>query len=344
VRAFNLSVASATSTIQQSAEIERFLVIDTETTGLGADHRVVEIGVVEIVNRRVTGREFHVYVNPERSMDAEAESVHGLTSRFLADKPKFHEIADEFIEFLGENAQLVAHHATFDINKINAEFKRLGSSFMLDETFQIVDTMKLSRKMFPGQRATMDALCDRLNVSRQERQVSGLHGALVDARILARVFLQMTAGQVQLGYSEGRQAIAAAGSKLDRTKFPSLRIVYATTEEESSHARLCDLIEKASGGYCGFRGKWTTPEKETVKMEVAPNTAEFGSGTVAASSARKAKPSLAQLVMTANVSQTAAGSMPAPAAVMQAIETPSVRASVLSVPPSVIDAAFSPSI
>lgn len=315
MRALDLSVVRAVST-PQSNELERILVFDTETTGLGADHRVVEIGVVEIINRRVTGREFHVYINPERSIDRDAEDVHGLSARFLADKPKFHEIADEFIEFLGDDAKLTAHNATFDINKLNAEFKRMGSTFKIDEKFEIIDTMKLSRKQFPGQRATMDALCDRLNVSRHEREVSGLHGALIDSRILARVFLQMTAGQVQLGYSEGRQSIAAAGTKIDRSKYPSLKVVYASTDEQSSHGRLCDAIEKVSGGYCGFRGKWTKPEKETAKMDTTAKTAEFGSGTVGA--ATPAKPAISHLVMTATVNQPAQAAQAASAVVVSA--------------------------
>jgi DNA polymerase III subunit epsilon len=288
MRALDLTKQSPSASQAMGALENRYYIFDTETTGLGADHRIVEIGIVEVINRRPTGREFHKYINPERSIDADAERVHGLSARFLAGKPKFRDIADELLEFLGlaKSAQMVAHNATFDINKLNAEFARLGLSFRIDESFEIIDTMKLSRKIWPGQRATLDAICDRAGVSRSERQESGLHGALVDSRILARVFLAMTAGQEQLGYSEGRQAIAAAGIKLDRSKYGPLKVVYASAEEEAFHTRLCDSIEKTSG-YCAFRGKWSRPEKvEPAKVEAqAMPAAEFGSGTVPASTA-----------------------------------------------------------
>jgi DNA polymerase-3 subunit epsilon len=282
MRAVDLSVTPDQSTNPIAGTQGRKLVFDTETTGLGADHRVVEIGVVEIVNRRPTGREFHVYLNPERSIDADAERIHGLSARFLADKPKFREIANDFIEFLGSDGDLVAHNATFDVNKLNAEFEHIGSSFRINTAFQIIDTMKVARKMWPGQSATMDRVCARLNVSTTEREVSGLHGALFDARILTRMFLAMTAGQVHFGYSEGRQAIAASGIKLDRSRIGKLRVIQPSAIEEIAHAKLCDAIEKSSGGYCGFRGKWTKPEKaEPAKVE----TPAFGAGTVPAAPA-----------------------------------------------------------
>jgi len=284
MRALDLARQPQAATSVMGSLEERYLIFDTETTGLGADHRVLEIGIVEVVNRKPTGRAFHKYINPERSIDADAERVHGLSARFLADKPKFREIVDELLEFLGRprGSKLVAHNATFDVNKLNAEFERLGISFRINESFEIIDTMKLSRKKWPGQRATLDAICDRLSVSRSERQVSGLHGALADSHILVRVFLAMTAGQEQLSYSEGRQAIAATGAKLDRTQIGPLRIVYASTDEQGAHSRLCDSIEKSSGGYCGFRGKWTKPESaENARAEPAVKAAEFGSGTAA---------------------------------------------------------------
>src|SRR6185437_1556195 len=184
-----------------SATNGRVCVFDTETTGLGAEHRVVEIGIVELVNRRPTGREFHAYINPERSIDQDAERVHGLSRQFLADKPKFREICGELIKFLGHDGTLVAHQAQFDIDKLNAEFQRVGVSYRIDARFEIIDTMKLSRKQYPGQRASIDALGARLGVSLREREQTGFHGALIDSRILGRMFLAMTAGQSRFGCS-----------------------------------------------------------------------------------------------------------------------------------------------
>lgn len=339
MRAIDLSLAKRDPGQSMGSTQSRYLVFDTETTGLGADHRVVEIGIVEIVNRRRTGREFHKYINPERSIDADAERVHGLSARFLAGKPRFREIVDELIEFLGKagDCQLVAHNATFDVNKLNAEFARLGLSFRIDDAFEIIDTMKLSRKIHPGQRASLDAICDRYGISRSQRQVTGLHGALDDSQILASAFLAMTAGQGQLGYSQGRQAVAATGSKLDRSKYGPLKVINATPDEESAHARLCDAIEKSSGGYCGFRGKWTKPEKsESAKMESQAPAPEFGSGT-AAPAPMPAKPSLGHLVMTATIAQ------PTPVAPPTVVEQPKPAAK-----PSEVTAAgeieFAPSI
>lgn len=259
----------------------RHLVFDTETTGLGADHRIVELGIVEIINRKLTGRVFHKYINPERSVDPDAERVHGLSSRFLSDQPKFRDVVDELLAFLGKpgGSLLVAHNATFDVNKLNAEFQRLGLPFRINESFEIIDTMKESRKLWPGQRATLDAMCARLGVSLSEREVNGLHGALADSNILARAFLAMTAGQVHFGYSLGPQAGAATGRRVDRAHIGRLKVVAATPAEESAHARLCDAIEKSSGGYCGFRGKWSGPERAE-PARLADTAPVSGTGTV----------------------------------------------------------------
>jgi len=260
----------------------RICVLDTETTGLGADHRVVEIGVVEIINRRPTGREFQAYINPERSIDPEAQSKHGLSAQFLADKPKFREICTPFIEFVGDEGILVAHNARFDIDKLNAELQRVASTYRLDQRFEIIDTLKLSREQSPGQRATVDAIATRLGVSLREREQTGFHGALADARILSRIFLAMTAGQANFGYSEGREDHPAMGAKLDRSKLGPLKVVYATPDELNAHSRLCNAIEKASGGYCGFRGKWSKQENEAVVVAALSVPApEFGSDTAA---------------------------------------------------------------
>jgi len=246
-------------TVPQLAAINaagRVCVLDTETTGLGAGHRVIEVGVVEIVDRRATGREFHAYINPERSIDREAEHIHGITARFLADKPRFRDIAAALILFLGQEGKLVAHQASFDVDMLNAEFARMGVEYRIGPQFQIIDTKKVSHQRYPGQRASVDALAQRLQVSRAEREQSGLHGALIDARILSRIFLALTAGQAQFGYSDGRRPVPQSGIRIDRTRIGALRVIHPTADEEQAHTHLCDVIERISGGQCGFRGQW----------------------------------------------------------------------------------------
>lgn len=248
----------------------RFCVFDTETSGLGAEHRVIEIAAVEIVDRRLTGREFHAYLNPERSIEAAAERVHGLSARFLADKPKFRDVQADFLGFLADSGELVAHNAPFDIRMLDGEFARLGLPCRMAQRFTIIDTMKLARKLHPGQAASLDALCRRYQVSCAEREASGHHSALADSRILSRLFLAMTAGQVHLAYSEGRAPTPAPLQILERRTRPVLKVVYATPDEERAHSHLCDAIEKSSGGQCGFRGRWVKASERASLPATSP--------------------------------------------------------------------------
>ena len=186
----------------------RQIVLDTETTGLEAlqGHRIIEIGGVELVNRRPTGRHFHRYLNPERDIDEGALKVHGITRARLNSEPKFRDIAPELIEFL-RGAELVIHNAPFDVGFLNAEFERLpGEKVTVAGLCTVVDSLALARQMHPGQRNGLDALCKRYNVDNSGRE---LHGALLDSQLLAEVYLAMTGGQVSLGLGTagGTQAV-----------------------------------------------------------------------------------------------------------------------------------------
>jgi len=169
----------------------REIVLDTETTGLDplSGHRVVEVGCIELLNHMPTGREFHFYANPERDMPPEAEAVHGLSSSFLADKPLFSSLADELLGFIGD-APIIAHNAGFDMGFINAELRRAGKSPLTSE--RTIDTVMLARRKFPGAQASLDALCRRFSIDLSER---GKHGALLDAKLLAKVYLELVGGR-----------------------------------------------------------------------------------------------------------------------------------------------------
>ena len=234
----------------------RQIVLDTETTGLepAEGHRIIEIGCVEIVNRRPTERTFHQYLNPEREIDRAAEDVHGLSAAFLADKPSFHEIAAEFLAFI-EGAELVIHNAAFDVGFLDAEFARLDPPGPpTAELCGILDTLMLARQAHPGQRNSLDALCKRYEVDNSGRD---LHGALLDARLLAEVFLAMTGGQAELGLGGGTEATAAATLRKRRKKVnrKDLHLVVqrATAEELAAHEAVLDRLDKAAGGPCLWR-------------------------------------------------------------------------------------------
>jgi len=213
----------------------REVVFDTETTGLDpADgHRVVEIGGVELLRGAVTGRSFHVYVNPERDMPAEAQRVHGISAEFLADKPRFEDasVADAFVAFIGD-AKLVAHNAEFDMRFVNAELARIGKPQLANP---VVDTMRLARRMFPGAPVNLDALCTRFGIDTKERERHG-HGALLDSRLLAEVYVELTGGaQGGLALGRGDAGYAEAGARPAPPRpapLPSL----VTAEEAAAHA------------------------------------------------------------------------------------------------------------
>lgn len=231
----------------------RQIVLDTETTGLEPQdgHRIIEIGCVELSNRRLTGNRYHQYLQPDREIDAGAVEVHGITGEFLADKPRFADIADEFLEFI-RGAELIIHNAPFDVGFLNHELMRLGEPLRRLETVcSVLDTLELARRMHPGQRCSLDALCRRYAVDNSQRE---LHGALLDAEILADVYLAMTGGQVRLSLGGGQENDGARREAIRRLapgRAP-LKVVRASTEERSAHEARLDAIHGA-GGLCVWR-------------------------------------------------------------------------------------------
>ncbi len=227
----------------------RQIVLDTETTGLepALGHRIIEIGCVELLSRRVTGRTFHCYLNPERDIDEGAVAVHGISRDDLAGKPRFAEVADELLAFI-DGCELIIHNAEFDIGFLDAELRLAGRPLAMAQVCRVLDTLALAREMHPGQRNNLDALCKRYNVDNSRRE---LHGALLDARILADVYLAMTGGQGALALTEGD--LGARGPGVARAPVrPAvpLRIVAASAEELRSHEAMLAVIRKASGGRC----------------------------------------------------------------------------------------------
>ena len=227
----------------------RIVVLDTETTGLNPQegHRIIEIGCVEMVKRRLTGKRFHVYINPDRIIDEGAIAVHGITNQFLDDKPHFEQIVDDFIAFI-KDAELVIHNAPFDVGFINNELSRLNNkSGTVTDYGEVFDTLAYARKKYPGQRNSLDALCKRYGIDNSHRD---LHGALLDAEILADVFLLMTGGQSSL-LDEGQSVIGVVSVNTDvkrvSTDRSALKIISCNEEELTAHQLRLDAIEKASG-------------------------------------------------------------------------------------------------
>jgi DNA polymerase-3 subunit epsilon len=234
----------------------RQVVLDTETTGLSPSegHRVIEIGAVELLNRRLTGKHFHHYLQPDRQIDPGAEAVHGISNEFLADKPRFGDVAAEFLEFVA-GAELIIHNAAFDVGFLNAELARLenGDVERIDALCSVLDTLPMARRMHPGQRNTLDALCRRYGVDNSGRS---LHGALLDAQILADVYLAMTGGQVTLLLGDEANAAqdgTAAQPLRIRADRPALAVITPTAEELAAHVARLKAIDKASGGRCLWR-------------------------------------------------------------------------------------------
>jgi DNA polymerase-3 subunit epsilon len=218
----------------------RQVVLDTETTGLEAKegHRIIEIGCIEIVGRRVTERRFHQYVNPERDSDEGALAVHGLTRHFLEDKPKFAEVVDDLLAFV-KDAEVIIHTAAFDVEFLDAELGRLGRGRFADHCGRITDSLLLAREQNPGKRNSLDALCERHGVSNTHRT---LHGALLDAGLLAEVFLAMTRGQDSLVIDVlADETLLANFGPVDMSQ---LMAVTAAADELSAHESLLDAIEK----------------------------------------------------------------------------------------------------
>ena len=243
----------------------RQIFLDTETTGLEHKHghRIIEIGGVEMRNRRLTNRHFHRYLNPDRDIDEGALAVHGISLDFLQDKPRFAEIAAEFLDFV-RGAELIIHNAPFDIGFLNAELGRLDMAPIGTVCHGVLDTLRMAKDLHPGKKNNLNALCDRYGIDNSRRT---LHGALLDAEILAEVYVAMTRGQESLiidlvsDEGNGPSALGPASSGRPRRE---LRVVRATDAEVAAHGAVLDAIQKESKGQC----LWLAPQ------EAAPGAAE----------------------------------------------------------------------
>lgn len=239
----------------------RQIVLDTETTGLevGAGHRIIEIGAVVIDNRRRTGEHFHRYLNPDRDIDAGAQEVHGITLEFLADKPRFEDVVDAFEQFI-DGAELVIHNAEFDLQFLDAELRRARREDALASRHSVVDTLRLARELHPGQRNNLDALCRRYDIDNAHRE---LHGALLDAEILADVYLAMTGGQTGFSLAgeetEGSEAELVARRRWYDDERPALRVIRAGESERLAHEQLLDRIERAAEAGALWRPRPVAP-------------------------------------------------------------------------------------
>ena len=227
--------------------MSRQIILDTETTGLdpAQGHRVIEIGGIEIVDRRQTGNHFHRYINPERDIDEGALQVHGITREFLEDKPKFADIARAFLDYVS-GAQLVIHNAPFDVAFLNAELRLLKMKPITTHCPSVLDTLKQARELHPGKRNSLDALCERYQIDNAGRT---LHGALLDAQLLAEVYLAMTRGQDSLLMDSQPQVVTLAS---EETAHPRVDVIVlrANEEELAAHAAQLAEIDRASGGKC----------------------------------------------------------------------------------------------
>ena len=225
----------------------RQIVLDTETTGLEArdGHRIIEVGAIELVGRRLSERRLHRYCNPERDSDPAALAVHGLSSEFLADKPLFAEIVSELVEFI-DGAEVIIHNAPFDLSFLDAEFTRVGRPAFAEHCEKVTDSLRLARELHPGKRNSLDALCERYNISNRHRT---LHGALLDAGLLAEVYLAMTRGQdslvMQLAPPTPNEVAGPASNE-------SLIVVAADAQERLAHEAMLDALEKD----CGVAAVW----------------------------------------------------------------------------------------
>jgi len=233
----------------------RQIVLDTETTGLDAaeGHRVIEIGCVELVNRRLTNNRYHEFLQPDREIDRGAMEVHGITNEQLVDKPRFADVVKDFMDFV-DGAELIIHNAPFDVGFLNHELGLLGDDWgPMDRYCSITDTLHLARQIHPGQKNTLDALCKRYNIDNSQRD---LHGALLDAELLADVYLAMTGGQASLSLDGAAETVGVPLHKSIRriaAERPRLAVIPASTDELDAHRRRLEAIDKASGGSCIWR-------------------------------------------------------------------------------------------
>ncbi|MDO6462144.1 DNA polymerase III subunit epsilon [Granulosicoccaceae sp. 1_MG-2023] len=227
----------------------RQIVLDTETTGLehSDGHRIIEIGCVEVLDRQITGNNYHKYLQPDRVIDQGAVEVHGITNEFLADKPRFGDVVDEFLSYI-EGAQLVIHNAAFDVGFLNAELRWAGIDKRIEDYCTVLDTLAMAREMYPGQRNTLDALCKRLDINNAHRT---LHGALLDSEILADVYLLMSGGQTALVLDAAGGSDDGDEEAVDEVVKPaSLRVVRAQGEELEAHAAWLETLAKTGANGC----------------------------------------------------------------------------------------------
>jgi len=234
----------------------RQIVLDTETTGINPKlgNRIIEIGCVELNNRMLTGNNFHVYINPERDSEEGALNVHGLTTEFLSDKPKFHEIVDDLRAYI-QGAEVIIHNAPFDLGFLNHEFKLLNLPDFSSHIGGVIDTLVHAKELHPGKRNSLDALCDRYGVSNSHRK---LHGALLDAELLADVYLSMTRGQNSLGMDAEEEVVSGA-ELLEPVPLADIIFLPATEDELAAHAATLAGLDKAVKGQCIWTAT-TTPQ------------------------------------------------------------------------------------
>jgi DNA polymerase-3 subunit epsilon len=230
----------------------RQIVLDTETTGLNprSGDRIIEIGCVELINRRLTGNNFHTYINPERDSEEGALAVHGLTTEFLSDKPKFAEIAKELRDYVN-GAEIIIHNAPFDLGFLDVEFERVSFPRFVEHVDKVIDTLVQAKEMYPGKRNSLDALCDRYEISNEHRV---LHGALLDAELLAEVYLAMTRGQNSLTIDLAiEETVTAGGGVIELASFAEIIVLQAAVDELVEHEALLDRLDKEVKGTCVWR-------------------------------------------------------------------------------------------
>jgi DNA polymerase-3 subunit epsilon len=227
----------------------RWVILDTETTGLDPDdgHRIIEIGAVEVINRGITGRDFHYYLNPDRDSDAGALEVHGLTTEFLQDKPRFKDIVDEFLAFV-KDAELIIHNAPFDLKFLDAELAKIGHDKITTYSGPVTDSLVHAKSLYPGKRNSLDALCERHGIRNAHRT---LHGALLDSRLLAEVWLSMTRGQDSLAIEE--EVHPSQHLSAEKRQFYDLPLIEISAAELQAHEQYLNVLDEASGGEAVWR-------------------------------------------------------------------------------------------
>ena len=232
----------------------RQIVLDTETTGLEVrqGHRLIEIACVEMIGRRPTGRHYQTYLNPDRLIDEGAKAVTGIEDEFLLDKPRFADVVNEFLAFI-DGAELIIHNASFDVGFLNAELARLGESYgRIADRCPVIDTLVMARERYPGQRNSLDALCKRLGVDNSARD---LHGGLIDAQLLAEVYLAMTSGQValDLGFEGAQEQQGTAQVVMPVVLHRRPKVLRADADEIAAHEKRLDALDKSAGGMSIWR-------------------------------------------------------------------------------------------